>query len=277
MAAELPRKYFDAFKEVLKGASVDGPVSLNTAHLAHSMNRDVLDAAAERVKGMEEWLNHPGSFAVPVIVNFITPSHDPAVDAAGNQHGVAIGKDGDRWRIVVLRWNATMPVGVWLERPWLEATPYERTSTLARLPELFERLHRVAMATVTHASEAEKSLKSMDETLERLRALNVRTAEAIDAEESARRDWDALGRHFAAARDDVLHFTFAELGALVPDKKTGKPAGLPPSAKDHRAWWTDSERHTHTRAWSSAGFRVTWVDMKDHRVGFGRVKRSAGW
>lgn len=52
-------------------------------------------------------------------------------------------------------------------------------------------------------------------------------------------------------------------------------ARLPPSARKHRAWWSNPsspDYHPNARAWLSAGWRVDGVDQREERV---RFRRSA--
>jgi hypothetical protein len=46
--------------------------------------------------------------------------------------------------------------------------------------------------------------------------------------------------------------------------------GLPPSARTHRAWWSNEADGTHiqARAWMNAGRRVTAVDFNAGLVAF---------
>ena len=51
-------------------------------------------------------------------------------------------------------------------------------------------------------------------------------------------------------------------------------AKLPPSATEHRAWWSNNaENNVMTKAWKDAGFESEDVDMQRRRVAF-RRKRS---
>ena len=53
--------------------------------------------------------------------------------------------------------------------------------------------------------------------------------------------------------------------------------GLPPSARDHRAWWSNSRSHTHAKnGWLAAGWRSAGVDMKAKKLIFERVSGAEG-
>jgi len=55
-------------------------------------------------------------------------------------------------------------------------------------------------------------------------------------------------------------------------------AKLPPSAYEHRAWWsnpTSRSDHPYAQAWLGAGWKVEEVDQLDHRVHFRRIGSSA--
>lgn len=50
---------------------------------------------------------------------------------------------------------------------------------------------------------------------------------------------------------------------------------LPPSARNHRAWWSNNTSNgVMTNAWLSAGYRSGKVDMEGERLVFRRVCRA---
>ena len=64
--------------------------------------------------------------------------------------------------------------------------------------------------------------------------------------------------------------SFSEIEAIVGFK-------LPSSARKHRAWWANESgetSHTHSRAWSAAGWKTVGVDMKAQSLLFRRLRRS---
>lgn len=79
-----------------------------------------------------------------------------------------------------------------------------------------------------------------------------------------RSKYDALARHLDEVSADTVTMSFDEVAALV--------GGLPPSARDHQAWWANEESgsHVQARAWMGSGWRVDSVDQKVGRVGFRR-------
>ena len=67
----------------------------------------------------------------------------------------------------------------------------------------------------------------------------------------------------------VVRLSFDEIERLIR-------APLPPSATDHRAWWSNNtQNNVMTKAWTDAGFESEDVDMKGRKVTFRRV-RSEG-
>lgn len=73
--------------------------------------------------------------------------------------------------------------------------------------------------------------------------------------------YDALRRYLEAARDGAVTMSFDEIASLVD--------GLPPSAFNHREWWSNNPKTTAPRhGWLPAGRRVGHVDMVQHRVTF---------
>jgi hypothetical protein len=48
---------------------------------------------------------------------------------------------------------------------------------------------------------------------------------------------------------------------------------LPPSARQHRAWWAnDTVSHVQSKEWLDAGWRVTYINLSEQRVTFVRTK-----
>ncbi|MEA2567669.1 MAG: hypothetical protein QOD49_2846 [Actinomycetota bacterium] len=73
-----------------------------------------------------------------------------------------------------------------------------------------------------------------------------------------------LARHFATRAGPLAAYlesaqsptmlTFDEIESLIG-------TGLPPSARNHRAWWTNSKDRTLAREWLAAGWRAESVDL----------------
>jgi hypothetical protein len=59
--------------------------------------------------------------------------------------------------------------------------------------------------------------------------------------------------------------SFDELDELIP-------GGLPPSAYNHQAWWSNEGvgSHVQARSWLDAGFRTEGVSLSSRRVTFVR-------
>lgn len=73
--------------------------------------------------------------------------------------------------------------------------------------------------------------------------------------------YDPLRWHLEAAPGKAVTMTFDEIAGLVD--------GLPPSAFNHREWWSNNPKTTAPRhAWLPAGRRVGQVDMAQRRVTF---------
>lgn len=75
-------------------------------------------------------------------------------------------------------------------------------------------------------------------------------------------NWQRLMQYLSRI-DEQITFTWPELDSLV--------GGLPPSATKHRAWW--SGERTQVRAWRSAGFRMTNLQLGE-RVTFTRTDQT---
>lgn len=67
----------------------------------------------------------------------------------------------------------------------------------------------------------------------------------------------------------AIPLSFAEIEKIIG-------AGLPPSARKHRAWWSNNPRGSVvTMAWRDAGYRTTQVDLGEERVTFLRETADA--
>jgi hypothetical protein len=65
-------------------------------------------------------------------------------------------------------------------------------------------------------------------------------------------------------RREEVRLTFAEIERLIG-------GSLPPSARKHRAWWSNNPSNSViTEAWLNAGFRTEQVDMAQGRLVFHR-------
>jgi len=65
-----------------------------------------------------------------------------------------------------------------------------------------------------------------------------------------------------------IRMSFGEIEALIHDK-------LPPSARKHRAWWSNNPSNSViTHAWLGAGYRTAEVDLGGEKVTFVRSERA---
>lgn len=71
-----------------------------------------------------------------------------------------------------------------------------------------------------------------------------------------------LQQHLAGLTASSVSMSFSEVAELV--------GGLPASASNHRAWWSNEsgDRPTQARAWMDAGWRVAEVNLTAERVRF---------
>ena len=77
--------------------------------------------------------------------------------------------------------------------------------------------------------------------------------------------YDRLTEHLRRQTAGEAPMTFAEIETLIG-------AALPPSARNHRPWWSNnSSNSAHTRAWLDAGYKSERVDMGSERLVFRRT------
>ena len=83
---------------------------------------------------------------------------------------------------------------------------------------------------------------------------------------TASRKYEPLTEFLRRQSRAVVRMSFDEIERVIGAK-------LPPSAADHRAWWSNNlENNVMTKAWTDAGFESEDVDMKGRRVSFRRVR-----
>lgn len=81
--------------------------------------------------------------------------------------------------------------------------------------------------------------------------------------------YSPLTDHLAAASTSRVPMSFREIEAIL-----GFP--LPPSARRHRAWWSNNgSNNVMTLAWKAAGYETSEVDMERHRLVFRRSLAGA--
>lgn len=71
--------------------------------------------------------------------------------------------------------------------------------------------------------------------------------------------YQRLGEALVRLQSDLLRLTMEQLEQICGGH-------LPDSAYKHRAWWANTDSHSHAQSWRRAGFRVA-------RVEFDREKR----
>lgn len=78
-----------------------------------------------------------------------------------------------------------------------------------------------------------------------------------------------LTRHLAARNQARIQIDFAELERLLG-------FSLPPSARKHRAWWSNNPSNSvMTKAWLAAGYQSEQVDLEAERLTFARLNAVA--
>jgi hypothetical protein len=82
--------------------------------------------------------------------------------------------------------------------------------------------------------------------------------------------YEPLARLLSETSNDELSASFGDVEDILGFK-------LPPSARDHRPWWANSYKGSHSQAqgWIGAGWETRDIDMKRERVRFVRTG-SAG-
>lgn len=74
--------------------------------------------------------------------------------------------------------------------------------------------------------------------------------------------YDPLKSWISKNDSNSIQMTFSEIAELV--------GGLPPSAYQHRAFWSNSDSHPFALAWMAAGYKVTACDLQSEVVHFGK-------
>jgi hypothetical protein len=76
--------------------------------------------------------------------------------------------------------------------------------------------------------------------------------------------YERLSSFLRQRKQSEVPITFKEIEAIIE-------APLPPSARSHRAWWSNNPSNsTITKEWLSAGFQSEQVDMEAERLVFRR-------
>lgn len=68
---------------------------------------------------------------------------------------------------------------------------------------------------------------------------------------------------YSKTYNSVLNMSFADIEKIIGE-------GLPESAHQNAAWWTDADQdsHCHAKAWVNAGWKVDRVNFEKQRVTF---------
>ncbi|WP_417470136.1 hypothetical protein [Maricaulis sp.] len=78
-----------------------------------------------------------------------------------------------------------------------------------------------------------------------------------------------LEHHLKAQPLTRVELSFSDIERIIG-------AELPPSARRHRAWWSNNPSNSvATYAWLNAGYRSTRVDMASERLVFERQRQTA--
>jgi len=83
--------------------------------------------------------------------------------------------------------------------------------------------------------------------------------------------YESLARYLESREDDSWTATFEQIEA-----KLGFP--LPPSAHEHRAWWSNQKGagHSQKAGWQTAGWETSDVDLRNRVVRFERKAHELG-
>lgn len=78
-----------------------------------------------------------------------------------------------------------------------------------------------------------------------------------------------LEQHLRAQNTHSVAMSFADIERVLDAK-------LPPSARRHRAWWSNNPSNSvATYAWLNAGYKSAKVDMTGERLVFERARQRA--
>lgn len=82
-------------------------------------------------------------------------------------------------------------------------------------------------------------------------------------EHTVRGKYGALHSHLTALIEDEWHATLNDVEVVLGGT-------LPPSARRHQAWWSNTTTHSHAKAWLWAGWRTRGVNLDDGTLSFVR-------
>ena len=76
--------------------------------------------------------------------------------------------------------------------------------------------------------------------------------------------YNRLVQYLLQKDQDLLRLSFKQIEDILGTT-------LPPSAYEHRAWWANSQTHSHARhGWLKAGYETSMVDLDNREVSFVR-------
>lgn len=75
--------------------------------------------------------------------------------------------------------------------------------------------------------------------------------------------YQRLRRHLEALKQNEWPATFDQIEKVIG-------ADLPPSARKHQAWWSNTTSHSHAQAWVKAGWITRKVNLANQSVVFER-------
>ncbi len=80
--------------------------------------------------------------------------------------------------------------------------------------------------------------------------------------------YDPLTQHLRQRQQAQIAMTFPDLERLLG-------FSLPPSARKHRAWWSNNpSNHVQTKAWLAAGYQSQKVDLAAERLIFAKLNAA---
>ncbi len=73
--------------------------------------------------------------------------------------------------------------------------------------------------------------------------------------------YEPLTRFLEAREEEKLSLGFGEIEAII-----GR--SLPASAREHQAWWSNTETHSHADSWMRPGWRTQELNLAEERIAF---------
>ena len=73
--------------------------------------------------------------------------------------------------------------------------------------------------------------------------------------------YEPLTRFLERREEEKVSLGFGEIEAII-----GRP--LPASAREHQAWWSNTETHSHADSWMRPGWRTQELNLAEERIAF---------